>query len=98
VLAIEPVGDDRLFTFDLPPSLWPYLIPKGSVALDGVSLTIVDIGPDRFRISMMPYTLRQTVFGQVRPGYRANLEADVLGKYAARLMEAMPKGRLMPAI
>lgn len=86
VVSITPAGADRIFTFEIESSLTPYLVPKGSVALDGVSLTVVELSGHRFTVSMMPYTLEHTTFGRVGEGYRANIETDVLGKYAARLL------------
>jgi len=67
------------------------LIPKGSVALDGVSLTVVDVADATFTVSMMPYTLSHTLFGQVNESYEVNLEVDVLGKYVVRLHEQNTK-------
>lgn len=86
VTDIVERGGDKVFTFAAPEALLPYLIPKGSVALDGVSLTIVDMLRDGFTVSYMPYTLTHTTFGTAAPGYLANIEVDVLGKYAARLL------------
>lgn len=85
VIDITPEGNDRMFSFALPPALLPYLIPKGSVALDGVSLTVVDIKQHTFRVSMMPYTLQQTTFQNAVLGYHANIEVDMLGKYVVHL-------------
>jgi riboflavin synthase len=82
VLKITNAGDDKVFTFALSASLMKYIIPKGSVALDGVSLTVVDVYSNSFTVSMMPFTLKHTTFGQANVGYRANIETDVLGKYA----------------
>lgn len=88
VTAITTVGDDKIFTCAPPPSLIPYLIPKGSVTLDGVSLTVVDVTENSFTVSLMPYTLAHTTFGTVSPGYRANIEVDMLGKYVASLIRS----------
>lgn len=87
VTSVKVVKEDKIFTFKLSQDLMPYLIPKGSVALDGVSLTVVDVFEDTFTVSMMPYTLEHTLFGRVRKGYQANIEVDVLGKYVARFMK-----------
>jgi riboflavin synthase len=81
VTNIKTVKKDKIFTFRPPRILLPHLIPKGSVALDGVSLTVVDVLDDTFTVSMMPYTLQHTLFGQVKKDYQSNMEADILGKY-----------------
>lgn len=86
VTAIASAGDDKIFTFLPPPALLPYIVPKGSVALDGVSLTVVALTDDSFTISFMPYTLEHTTFGTATEGYQANLEVDMLGKYVASLL------------
>lgn len=70
----------------LPPELARYLVPKGSVAVDGVSLTVVDVGPDWFTVSLIPTTLALTTLGRAAPGSTVNLEVDVLAKYVERLL------------
>lgn len=87
VVAKESEGNDTLFSFKIAPDLLSYLISKGSVALDGVSLTIMDIKDDTFRVSMMPYTMEHTAFQHAQLGYRANFEADMLGKYVVSLLK-----------
>ena len=87
VLAITAVGDDRVFTIKPPENLLPYFIPKGSVALDGVSLTIVDVMTDTFTVSMMPYTLANTHLGKTSVGYKTNIEVDMIGKYVKRFVD-----------
>ena len=62
----------------------PYLVPKGSIALDGVSLTVVEAGPDHFTVALVPYTLSHTTLGGLRRAARVNLEADILVKLARR--------------
>jgi riboflavin synthase alpha subunit len=76
ITDISAVGDDRVFTFRPPQSLVPHIIPKGSIALDGVSLTIVDVHEDTFTVSIMPYTLEHTTFGTRTVGDRINIETD----------------------
>jgi len=89
VTNIESIGGDKIFTFKVSADLLPYLIPKGSVALDGVSLTVVDVNDatHTFTVSIMPYTLEHTVFGKVEVGYHANLEVDMIGKYVRRFTD-----------
>ena len=64
--------------------LWPLVIPKGSVAVDGVSLTVAEMGDMAFEVMVIPYTLAATTLGRVGPGRRVNLEMDVMGKYLLR--------------
>lgn len=63
-----------------------YVAPKGSVAVDGVSLTVVDVGADRFRVAVIPHTAGATTLGRRRPGDRVNVEFDILAKYVERLL------------
>lgn len=79
---------DVMYTFRPPARLLPYLIPQGSIALDGVSLTIVAIADDQFTVSMMPYTLAHTTFGDSAAGNLINTEVDMLAKHVARLLQA----------
>ena len=76
-----------------PPALAPLVAEKGSIAVDGVSLTVVEATPDSFTVSAIPHTLSHTTLAQTRPGDRVNLEADILARYVARLLTfAPPKG------
>jgi riboflavin synthase len=90
ITAISTVKHDKIFTCRLPSGLLRYLIPKGSIALDGVSLTLVDINQDSFTVSLMPYTLEHTLFGQVSANYQTNIEVDLLGKYVERFISHRP--------
>lgn len=74
------------FVFELPEVFAPYLVEKGSVALDGVSLTVARPVADRFRVALVPHTLAATTLGDLAPGERVNLEVDVLAKYVERLL------------
>ncbi len=71
-----------------PPEVLRYVIPKGSVAVDGVSLTVARLGTGWFEVSLIPHTLSVTTLGRRQPGSLVNLEADMLGKYVERLLEA----------
>jgi len=73
--------------FGLPAELARYVAEKGSIAVDGVSLTVTAVGADWFEVGLIPETLRATVLGSKQPGEPVNLEVDVLAKYVARLME-----------
>jgi riboflavin synthase len=81
-------GDWSTFWFELPRALSRQMAPKASIAVDGVSLTIVESLPDRFSVALIPYTLAVTTLGPLRAGDRVNLETDVLAKYVQRIAEA----------
>lgn len=82
----RPEGDSVRFVIEAPDALMPYIAPKGSVALDGVSLTVNEVAGNRFGVNLIPYTLAHTSLGDVRPGGRLNLEIDPIARYVARLM------------
>jgi riboflavin synthase len=71
-------------TVEMPRDLAPYLVDKGSITVDGVSLTVVEAGETSFTVSLIPETLRRTTLGFRAPGDVVNLEVDVIGKYVAR--------------
>jgi riboflavin synthase len=71
-----------------PAELARFIAPKGSVALDGVSLTVNEVEDDRFSVLIIPHTLKVTTFGALRAGARLNLEVDLMARYAARLLQA----------
>lgn len=81
VRGIERSGDDVRMTIACEPELAELLVPKGSIAIDGVSLTVVDPKADAFSVALIPHTLAVTTLGDREPGDRVNLEADVIGKY-----------------
>ena len=87
ISAREPVGDDRVFTFTPPTELTPFLIDKGSVAIDGVSLTVVEARDNDFTASIMPYTLEHTTFGSRGVGDQVNIELDMIAKHVGRIMD-----------
>lgn len=86
VEQIDPEGDWTTIWIKIPGILLPQMVPKGSVAVDGVSLTIVAIEGDRFSVALIPHTLAVTTLGIRRSGDLVNLETDILGKYVQRLM------------
>ena len=86
VAAISPEGDSRLFTFAVAPALGRYVVEKGYVAVDGVSLTAVEVAPTSFTVAVIPYTHRNTVFGSRTVGDVVNIELDILAKYVERLL------------
>lgn len=81
-------GDHRRLSFELPESLRPFLVEKGSVALDGVSLTIAAIGPESFDVALIPHTLQATTLGTLQVGDRVHYEVDVLAKYVHQALVA----------
>ncbi len=86
VLARDPGDRWTVLTFELPAALSPYVVEKGSITVDGVSLTVASIGTDRFTVSLIPTTLDLTTLGTRAVGDVVNLEVDVLAKYAERLL------------
>ncbi|MFI4948782.1 MAG: riboflavin synthase [Alphaproteobacteria bacterium] len=83
-------GESVRFVIEAPAALMPYIAGKGSVALDGVSLTVNEIAGRNFGVNLIPYTLAHTSLGEARPGRRMNLEIDPLARYVARLLETRP--------
>jgi riboflavin synthase len=83
-LGMNRQGDDIEYRVTLPEALRIYMAPKGSIAIDGVSLTLVDIAEDSFSVHLIPVTLEETALGQRAVGDKINLEADLLGKYVQR--------------
>lgn len=81
-------GDSGWLTVRFPPALAPYFIHKGSVAVDGVSLTVAGLGEREFDVQVIPYTWSHTTLGRLRPNDKVNLECDMIGKYVARAIEA----------
>ena len=81
-------GQWSFFSFGIPRQLSLQMASKGSIAVDGVSLTIVDSEPERFSVALIPYTLAVTTLGRLRVGGKVNLETDILAKYVERLVEA----------
>jgi len=87
VAVFAPDGDCHVLEVECPPAVAVYLIPKGSIAVDGISLTIAGCAAGRVRAQIVPFTASHTTLGGVRAGDRVNLEADVLGKYVAGLLQ-----------
>ncbi len=85
-LARRPSGNSVTMRFGFPPEIGRYLVHKGSIAVDGVSLTVAALGDDWFEVAAIPATLDWTTLPQLKPGAAVNLEADVLAKYVERLL------------
>jgi riboflavin synthase len=88
VTATREEGFSRVLEIETEPRLARYLVEKGSVALDGVSLTISALGEHGFSVSLIPETLERTNLGAIEEGARLNIEVDILAKHVERLMEA----------
>jgi len=86
VLSLHPEGDSQRFAFSLPPALAHYVAVKGSVTLDGVSLTVNEVEEASFGVNIIAHTAEVTTFGRLRPGDRVNLEIDLLSRYLERLL------------
>jgi riboflavin synthase len=87
VRELRREGEDVRLVVECPAQVAEHLVPKGSVAVDGVSLTVVGAGEADFDVALIPHTLAATTLGSLRPGDRVNLEADVLAKYVRRSVE-----------
>ena len=96
VREIRPTGEARVFHIHADPSIMKFVVYKGAVAVDGVSLTVSAVRPDGFELALIPLTLERTTLGAMRPGDRVNLEADIVGKYVLRHLEGGSGGGLTP--
>jgi riboflavin synthase len=85
--AIEKKGEFTFFTFRVPPRLGAFLVSKGSVAVDGISLTVNECGARQFSVALIPFTLRHTNLRARRVGDKVNIETDLIGKYVHNLMK-----------
>ena len=83
---LERPADEGIWRFQMPPELAPMIAPKGSVTVDGVSLTVVDCGKDWFSVALIPETVRRTRFEPMQPGSEVNLEGDPVGRFVARAL------------
>jgi riboflavin synthase len=86
VLEVRAAEDGREVTFALPDGCGRYVVEKGSIAVDGVSLTVAGVGDDWFGVALIPHTLEVTTLGELQRGDRVNLEVDLMAKYVERLM------------
>ena len=94
VLSKKPQAAQTLMTISVPEELSRYIIPKGSVAVDGVSLTVVTAGTRRFSVALIPYTLTNTTLGTKGVGDKVNIEVDVLGKWIEKLLGSRVQGSI----
>jgi riboflavin synthase len=89
VISVTPEGDSQRFVLEAPKEYARYVAPKGSVTLDGVSLTVNEVDGNQFGVNIIPHTQAATTFGDLKPGDRVNFEIDVLARYVDRLRETL---------
>jgi riboflavin synthase len=94
VKTIQPEGDSFLYTFTMPPELSRYLVEKGSVAVDGISLTVFHCQPAEFTCAIIPHTHQVTTLHRKKPGDRVNIETDMQGKYIEKFVQEAVAGFL----
>lgn len=86
LLSRKQEGGWETFCFSMPKETAKFVAAKGSITVDGVSLTVVDAGLDRFTVALIPHTLAETNLGAMKPGYKVNLESDMLARYVQRIL------------
>ena len=87
LVSLRRDADFHWMRVRFPRELAPYIVHRGSIAIDGISLTVASLGADRFGVQIIPHTRTVTTLADRQPGHRVNLEADIIGKYAARLAD-----------
>jgi riboflavin synthase len=92
LITRENLPDMARLTLRVPAALARFIAAKGSVAPDGISLTINEVAADTFSVLIIPHTLQVTTLGALQPGARLNIEVDQMARYAARLLETLPRG------
>ncbi|MBE3068492.1 MAG: riboflavin synthase, partial [Chloroflexi bacterium] len=94
IVSIKPEGNAVLYTMTAPEEVLRYLLPQGSIGVDGISLTVARLAGDKFSVSLIPHTVKMTTLGHNKIGYTVNLEADVVGKYVAKMLQGgLPGGQ-----
>jgi len=88
VAAVESEGEGARISIDVPAGLLRYVVEKGSITVDGVSLTVAEVRPEGIQVALIPHSLKVTTLGLRKVGEKVNLEVDVLAKYVERLLEA----------
>ncbi len=91
VVEVKELSNSHFVTISFPDEFKKYLIYVGSVAIDGVSMTVARLDDNKFSVGIIPHTWKETVFSDKKPGSTVNLEFDVLGKYVERIMESKPE-------
>ena len=92
ILSRTPSDHWEVVEVSMPPTLAKYVVDKGSITVDGVSLTVVEADADRFTVSLIPETLARTTLGHRKPGDRVNLETDVIARHVEKLVSAHATG------
>ncbi|MBL8845255.1 MAG: riboflavin synthase [Hyphomicrobium zavarzinii] len=87
IIDMRADGESIRVLIELPQALAPYAAPKGSIALDGASLTVNEVSGNRFGVNLIPVTLTETTWGRKKPGDEVNVEIDLFARYVARIME-----------
>lgn len=87
IVAITPVGGSVRFDFEAPGEVARFVAPKGSITIDGISLTVNEVDGNRFSVNVIPHTQAVTTLGRAKVGQQVNLEVDMLARYVARLLE-----------
>ncbi|XVG94880.1 riboflavin synthase [Eubacteriales bacterium KG127] len=87
IKAVEKHGNATWYTITPPANLLKYIVEKGSIAIDGTSLTVAYVDRDKFKVSIIPHTSEQTILSSKKPGDLVNLEVDVIGKYVEKMLE-----------
>ena len=87
ITDIYPDGDCQRFVLEAPEHLALYIAPKGSVAIDGTSLTVNEVAGDKFGVNLIPHSLSVTTWGERKVGDQVNIEVDLFARYVARLLE-----------
>jgi riboflavin synthase len=87
VAEITPAGESRVYALSFPPEFGALVVPKGSVALDGISLTVNDCGPEQLSVNIIPATQRETTISGWTPGTKVNMETDLIGKYVRNMLQ-----------
>jgi riboflavin synthase len=95
---IHPEGDSFLYTFTITPEIGRYLVEKGSVAVDGISLTVFDCQPTEFSVSIIPHTYEVTSLNKKKPADKVNIENDMLGKYIEKFVQEEVRSHLDSAL
>jgi riboflavin synthase len=97
VVSVEPEGDGFRMRIEAPPELLRYCVEKGSITVDGVSLTVAEVDDTGFEVVLIPHTLEVTTLGDLTAGDTVNLETDVLAKYVEKLLPPLAGGASRPA-
>lgn len=93
VRDIQKAGTQTVFRFEADSAVMQYVVEKGSIAVDGISLTVVDVGTNWFTVAVIPHTLASTTLGEASVGSTVNLETDIIGKYVFKYVQELPSDR-----